>query len=276
MIGILLVDDHKLMRDGMRALLAGQPDMTVVGEAKDGAAALELAAALSPDVILMDVSMPQMNGMEATLRILEANAEARVIGLSMHLDRRMALGMLGAGAMGYLLKDCAIEEVVHAVRTVAENGAYLSPKIADLILKEFVRRFTRNVLPDHVKLTERERVILRLTAQGKKAREIADLLFEDVGTIEEHRLKIIFDHIAPTAPRPDSVRKQAKDGELTRREREILAWIRDGKNTSDIASIYGVTPDTVKYHLKRINVKLNASSRAQAIAHAIDNKIIDQ
>jgi DNA-binding NarL/FixJ family response regulator len=276
MIGILLVDDHKLMRDGMRALITEQPGMRVVGEAQNGDAALELAAALSPDVILMDISMPQMNGMEATRRILETNPEARVIGLSMHLDRRMALDMLGAGAVGYLLKDCAIEEVVRAVEHVATNGVYLSPKIVDLILKEFIRRFCRNVLPEHVTLSERERVILRLLAQGKKTQEIADLLFEDVETIETQIRMIIFDHIAPVAPRPDFVRKQVRDNELTRREREILTWIRDGKSTYDIASIYGVTPDTVKYHLKRINVKLNASNRAQALAQAIERKIIDQ
>ena len=158
-IKIFLADDHKLIRDGLRRLLSDQPDMTVVGEASDGRTAVQSAAKLSPDVVIMDISMPGLNGIEATRQIVKADSETKVIALSMHFQRRMILEMINAGAAGYLLKECAFDEVVHAVRAVTASGTYLSPKITDLVLNEYVRRIPKSDMSPLTVLSPREREI---------------------------------------------------------------------------------------------------------------------
>jgi DNA-binding NarL/FixJ family response regulator len=191
MIKILLVDDHKIVRAGLRAVIAGHPEMGVVAEAGDGRTAVELAEEVSPDVIIMDISMPGLNGTEATRRILEANPDARVIALSMHLERPIVLQMLGAGAKGYLLKDSADDEVIDAILAVAKNTTYLSPRISNMVMKDYVERVSKKELSSISLLSSREREVLQLLAEGKKTKDIAALLHVSIKTAEFYRQQIM-------------------------------------------------------------------------------------
>lgn len=189
---ILIADDHKLMREGIRSLITEHADMSVIGEAKDGETAVRMAAALSPDITLMDISMPGLSGIEATRRILAGGTRSRVIALSMNLEKRVILNMLSAGASGYLLKDCAFEEVVHAIRAVASSGeVYLSPKITGIVLNDVVKRAAKNDDIGSTSLTSREREALRLFAEGRNTKEIASLLTCSVKSAEYYRKQIM-------------------------------------------------------------------------------------
>jgi DNA-binding NarL/FixJ family response regulator len=190
-IRILLADDHRLMREGLRSLLEEQPDMRIVGEAENGKLAVQLAAKLMPDIIIMDISMPGLNGIDATCQILSNCTKSKVIALSMHTERRTVLEMLNAGASGYLLKDCAFEEVIQAVRTVASNNTYLSPKITEIVIKDYVHRIPKSELSSLSGLTTREREVLQLLSEGKKTKEIADLLRVSIKTAESYRQQIM-------------------------------------------------------------------------------------
>lgn len=190
-IKILLVDDHRLLREGLRSLLEEQKDITVVGEAENGKHAVQLAAKLVPDIIIMDISMPGLNGINATCQISSACAKSKVIALSMHTERRTVLEMINAGASGYLLKDCAFEEVVQAVRTVAGNNTYLSPKIANIVIKDYVHRIPKSELSALFGLTTREREVLQLLSEGKKTKDVADVLRVSVKTAEAYRQHIM-------------------------------------------------------------------------------------
>jgi DNA-binding NarL/FixJ family response regulator len=274
-INILLVDDHKLMREGLRTLIAEQPDMKVIAEAEDGASAVQLAARLSPDIIIMDISMPGLNGIEATRQILSANPISKVIALSMHLECRIVLEMLHAGASGYLLKECAFDEVIRAVATVASNRAYLSPKITDIVLKDPVLRNPENEASSVFDLTLREREVMQFLNAGRSTGEIASLLHVSVKTVETHQQHIIFNHVVPNLHRAKADKKTDQSVSLTCREKELLLWAKEGKGTWEMSLILGISRDTVKYHLKNIYQKLNASNRSQAIVAAIENKLID-
>jgi len=190
-IKILLADDHRLMRQGLRALLEEQPDITVAGEAENGKLAVQLSAKLMPDIIIMDISMPGLNGIDATSQILSTCSKSKVIALSMHTERRTVLEMLNAGASGYLLKDCAFEEVIQAVRTVAENNTYLSPKITEIVIKDYVNRIPKNEFSSLSGLTTREREVLQLLSEGKKTKEIAELLRVSIKTVESYRQQLM-------------------------------------------------------------------------------------
>jgi DNA-binding NarL/FixJ family response regulator len=186
---IVLADDHQLMRQGLRGLLDREPDMEVVGEADGGRSALALVAELAPNVVIMDVAMPDLNGVEATRKIVAGFPGVRVIALSMHADKRFVAGMLKAGASGYLLKDCAFAELAGAVRTVAAGQVYLSPGIAGLVAEEFAGRFA----PDRPgsPLTGREREVLQLIAEGQATKQIAVRLGLSVKTVETHRRQMM-------------------------------------------------------------------------------------
>ena len=191
-IRILLADDHRIVRDGLRTLLEKQPDMEVVAEAEDGRTTVNLARKLQPDVIIMDITMPDLNGIDATRKIMTELPSAKVIALSMHSDRRFVSGSLEAGASGYLMKDCAFEELVSAIRSVmSSNRTYLSPKVADIVVKNYVNKFSKNRMPTPPTLTNREREMLQLLAEGKTTKEIASGLHVSIKTVETHRRNIM-------------------------------------------------------------------------------------
>lgn len=190
-IRIIIADDHKIVREGLRALLEKQPDMQVLGEAENGRDTVAMAQQLLPDMVLMDVSMPDMNGIEATRRITGEFPQVKVLALSMHSDRRFAMEMLRAGASGYLLKDNAFEELAHAIRSVASNHTYLCPAIADLIIKDYINLAAKEEGSVFSALTVREREVLQLIAEGKSTKEIASVLRVSTKTVETHRLQLM-------------------------------------------------------------------------------------
>ena len=187
MIRILLADDHSLVRHGFRMILSAQPDMEIAGEAGNGNEAVELAQKLKPDVIVMDVAMPELNGIEATRRIIELSPRTRVLALSMHKDAVYVREILRAGARGYLLKDSADADLLAAVRAVAKGEGYLSPGVSDAVLSDYRRHVTDPL----DLLTSREREVLQLIAEGKTNKEIATSLNLSVYTVEAHRGRLM-------------------------------------------------------------------------------------
>ena len=189
---ILLADDHKITRQGLRSLLEKQPDMKVVAEAEDGREAVRLARQLHPDVVIMDVSMPDLNGMAATRQILGKSKKVKIIALSMHSDTLFISEMLKSGASGYLLKDCAFEELREAIRTVIAGNIYLSPAISDVVVDDYLHRLSKTGPSDSGEvLTDREREVLQLMAEGKSTKQIALELYISVKTVETHRRQIM-------------------------------------------------------------------------------------
>ena len=190
-IRVLLADDHKIVRQGIRGLVETQADMEVVAEAEDGRTTVKLAQEMSPNIVIMDVAMPGLNGIEATHQITRNNHAVKVLALSMYADIRFVTGMLSAGASGYLLKDCAFEELVEAIRSVAKNRVYLSPQIARVVVKDYVNRLDQSRSSVFSVLTDREREVLQLLAEGKTTKEIAGKLSVSFKTIETHRKQIM-------------------------------------------------------------------------------------
>jgi DNA-binding NarL/FixJ family response regulator len=191
MTTILLVDDHKIMRQGLRSLLSGQPGMSVIAEAENGRKAVELAKETRPDIVIMDVTMPDMNGIEATHQVKVSVPATKVIALSIHTDRRYVLQMFRAGASGYLLKDCAFEELTRAIRAVSNGQAYLSPGIAGTVVGEFLRGLESNGSARVPSLSAREREVLQLLAEGRSTKEIASALKVSAKTVETHRRRVM-------------------------------------------------------------------------------------
>jgi len=189
-IKILLSDDHKLFRQCLRTLLEKQSDMTVTGEADNGISTIELSEKLLPDVILMDISMPDMNGIEATKRIVSNNPAIKIIALSMHSDKRFITEMLKSGASGYLLKDSAFEELSIAIRTVMKNQSYLSSTITDIVIRDYIN-IKNKENSAFTLLSSREREVLQLLSEGKTTKEIALCLQVSNKTIETHRKQIM-------------------------------------------------------------------------------------
>jgi len=190
-IKILLADDHKLLRQGLRSLIEEQPDMDVIAEAEDGRSIIKLAAKLRPDIVVMDISMPGLNGIEATRQITAKDAGVKVLALSMHADRLFIVEMLAAGASGYLLKDCAFEDLIRAIHVLVEGRTYLSPKISDMVVNDYARRIPKTKLSGLSILTAREREALQLMAEGRSTREIAGILRLSVKTVETYRQQIM-------------------------------------------------------------------------------------
>jgi two-component system, NarL family, response regulator NreC len=186
-IRILLADDHAVVRQGFKMILGAQPDMEIVGEAGNGRDAVELAAQIKPDVVVMDVAMPELNGIEATRRLAESVPHARVVALSMHKDSVYVREILRAGARGYLLKDSVAADLVSAVRAVARGEGYLSPSVSDAVLDDYRRHVTNPI----DLLTSREREVLQMLAEGKTNKEIATVLNLSVYTVDAHRGRIM-------------------------------------------------------------------------------------
>ncbi len=186
-IRILLADDHAVVRQGFKLILGAQPDMEIVGEAGNGREAVELAEKLRPDVAVMDVAMPELNGIEATRRMGESAPRTRVLALSMHKDSVYVREILRAGARGYLLKDQIDSDLLAAVRAVARGEGYLSPAVSDAVLNDY-----RKHVSDPIDLlTSREREVLQMIAEGKTNKEIATVLDLSVYTVDAHRGRIM-------------------------------------------------------------------------------------
>ena len=187
-IRVLLADDHKLIRGGLRLLVEQQPDLTVVGEANDGREAVSIAKSLKPDVVVMDIGMPNLNGIEAALQITQGHPEISVIILSMHSDESYVLRALKSGAKSYLLKDSAESDLIKAVHAVAGGKSFFSPAVSKVLLDDYVRKLKRTGAEDaYDLLTPREREILQLVAEGNSNKEIANSLNLSVYTVETHR-----------------------------------------------------------------------------------------
>src|ERR1700730_6092138 len=187
MIRVLLADDHAMVRKGFRLILEAQPDMEIAGEAGNGREAVELAEKLHPDVVVMDVAMPELNGIEATRRLASSSPRTRVLALSMHKDSVYVREILRAGARGYLLKDSIDTDLINAVRAVAKGDGYISPGVSDAVLTDYRRHVTDPL----DLLTSREREVLQMIAESKTNKEIAVALNLSVYTIEAHRGKIM-------------------------------------------------------------------------------------
>jgi DNA-binding NarL/FixJ family response regulator len=188
MIRVLVVDDHAILRDGIRSLLEIQPDIRVVGEASNGREAVERVAELQPDIVLMDVAMPEMNGLEATEIIKERFPNVKVLILTQHDDREYVEPLLRVGASGYVLKRSGGKEVLAAIHQVTSSGAYLEPSIARQVLEGFVQRPSEE---SAINLTERERQVLKLLVRGKSNKEIAHMLQISAKTVSVHRSNLM-------------------------------------------------------------------------------------
>jgi DNA-binding NarL/FixJ family response regulator len=186
-IRILLADDHAVVRQGFKMILAAQSDMEIVGEAGNGREAVELAQNLKPDVVVMDVAMPELNGIEATRRVASSSPHTRVLALSMHKDSVYVREILRAGARGYLLKDSVAADLVSAIRAIAAGEGYLSPAVSDAVLDDYRRHVTNPI----DQLSSREREVLQMLAEGKTNKEIAGVLNLSVYTIDAHRGRIM-------------------------------------------------------------------------------------
>ena len=190
-VKILLADDQRLMRKGLRTLIDEQEEMVVVGEADDGRRTLRLARQLSPDVIIMDVTMPNLNGINATRQILLELPMVKILALSVHSDRHFVMRMMKAGSSGYLLKDCAFDELITAIRTTSRGDIYFSPLVASMLINNYVRSSLEKGAITFSILTEREREILALLSDGKTTRQIAGHLKTSVKQVEIRRKRIM-------------------------------------------------------------------------------------
>jgi len=186
-IRILLADDHAVVRQGFKMILEAQPDMEIVGEAGNGREAVETADKLRPDVVVMDVAMPELNGIEAARRLVDSMPHAKVLALSMHKDSVYVREILRAGARGYLLKDSVAADLVAAVRAVASGQSWLSPAVSNAVLDDYRRHVTNPI----DLLTSREREVLQMLAEGKTNKEIAGVLNLSVYTVDAHRGRIM-------------------------------------------------------------------------------------
>jgi len=188
---ILIADDHKIMREGLKTLLEKQSGMEVVAETQDGLEAVRLAQEYIPELIIMDITMPGMNGIGAARRIKEICPAAKIIMLSMHADRRYVLEAIKAGAVGYLLKDSAFEELIQAIKTVFKDKIYLSPDITDVLVREFITSENDPNAGAYAVLSLREREVLQLLAEGKSTKQTAEKLSISIKTVETHRQQLM-------------------------------------------------------------------------------------
>ena len=186
-INILLADDHKIVRTNLARLLEHEMDFKVVGETENGRETVTLAKELQPDIIIMDIGMPVLNGIEATKQILIVSKNTKVIALSMHADKQFITGMFKAGAVGYLLKDCAYDELIDAIYTVQNKKVYISKEISGIVIGELLGSLSK----DTSDISDREKEVLQLLVEGKSTKEIASFLNLSVKTIESHRKNIM-------------------------------------------------------------------------------------
>lgn len=188
---VIIADDHRILREGLRMILEKEPGFEVVGEAADGRSAVALAKKLQPHVVIMDIGMPELLGIEAARQIAGGPAAPKVVGLSMHSDKRYVSEMLKAGASAYLLKDSAFEELIGAIKTVLSGKTYLSPAVTGVVVDEFVKKKPKKEEGGYSILSSKEREVLQLLAEGRASKEIAASLGVSVKTVETHRQRIM-------------------------------------------------------------------------------------
>lgn len=189
-VKILMVDDHKIVREGLCALVNNEPDMEVIGQAQDGGEAIRLTCQLKPDVVVMDVNMPGMDGVDATRRIVNDIPDTKIIALTIYSKKSFVIEMLNAGATGYILKDDAFAELVKAINTVMAGETYLCPKAASVIVDHYVHNHPRN-LSANILLTNRQREVLKLLAEGKSTKEIALIFKLSPKTVDACRRRVM-------------------------------------------------------------------------------------
>ncbi|MBN2018862.1 MAG: response regulator transcription factor [Sedimentisphaerales bacterium] len=190
-IRIILADDHAIVRHGLSRSFQQSDGIEVIGQADNGRSAVDLAKELSPDIVIMDIAMPDLNGVDAARLITSEKPKVKVIGLSMHSGGKYVREMFRAGASGYLLKDCSFEELVEAIKTVAAGKTYVSPSIGDMVIKEYVSDSDKNEKSAFSVLSQREREVLQLLAEGKTTKQVGKRLHISPKTVEAHRLRIM-------------------------------------------------------------------------------------
>ncbi len=189
-VRIVIADDHSILREGLKALIAKETELEIVAEADTGMDALKKAHEFSPDVVIMDVAMPELNGIEATRQMVTDIPEIKVIALSMHSDRRFVIEMLRAGAHGFVLKHAAFEELIKAIHSVVSGNSFLSSSIVNVVVRDYVKKLGGTDSPAYNQLTIRERQVLQMLAEGRRTKEIAFSLNVSIKTVESHRLNI--------------------------------------------------------------------------------------
>ncbi len=190
-VKVLLADDHGIIREGLRSLLVKQSDIEVVAEAEDGRKAVEMVREFGPDVVIMDITMPRLNGVEATKKIISEFSDTKVIALSIHSNRRFVSDMLKAGAVGYILKESLFDELVEAIKIVVDGGTYLSPKITDVVVGDYVKCLSSADTFKPTLLSDREHEVLQLLSEGKTTKQIALELHVSTKTIEVNRRQLM-------------------------------------------------------------------------------------
>nr|WP_319492935.1 response regulator transcription factor [uncultured Desulfobacter sp.] len=190
-INIILADDHHVIREGLRLLIDNEKDLLVIAEADSGRTAVSAVKKLKPDIVVMDVSMPELNGMEATRKIMSEAPGTKVLALSMYSDKRFVNGMFQAGVSGYILKNCIARELVSAIRLVAKGQVYISPEIAETIVEGYLSHAVLENSSNRGNLTHREREILQLISEGQHTKEIAETLHVSTKTVDAHRRNIM-------------------------------------------------------------------------------------
>jgi two-component system, NarL family, response regulator NreC len=273
-IQIIIADDHQILRQGLRVLLEKETDMEVVAEAEDGYKTLNIVKKLTPHVVIMDVKMPYLNGIEATRQILSQFPHVKVLALSMYADRRHVSDMLKAGAHGYLFKECAFEELIRAIRLIMSNKTYLSPEVAKVVVKDYVTHDPGLRQSGFSSLTGREREVLKLIADGESTKRIAELLCIGIKTVETHRQKII--HKLGTANIADLTKYAIQEGLTTLEDVPLTKRIKEARNLAaykgHTLGEFSINPASLLATCEKCGAHVNINPKNGAIfGEAIEN-----